>query len=94
MSDFGVRLHHQTTPQDNRNVAQAHVLALLEETKKRGKALILISHDLAVVSRVADEILVMQRGEVISYLFISHDLSCCSSYQRSRHSYAPGENRR
>ncbi|UWU76067.1 ABC transporter ATP-binding protein [Bradyrhizobium huanghuaihaiense] len=45
--------------------AQAHVLALLEETKKRGKALILISHDLAVVSRVADEILVMQRGEVV-----------------------------
>ncbi|RXG95221.1 dipeptide ABC transporter ATP-binding protein [Bradyrhizobium zhanjiangense] len=45
--------------------AQAHVLALLEETKKRGKALILISHDLAVVSRVADEILVMKRGEVV-----------------------------
>lgn len=37
-------------------MAQAHVLALLQETKARGKALILISHDLAVVSRVADEI--------------------------------------
>ncbi|WP_018319542.1 ABC transporter ATP-binding protein [Bradyrhizobium sp. WSM2793] len=45
--------------------AQAHVLALLEETKTRGKALILISHDLAVVSRVADEILVMRGGEVV-----------------------------
>ncbi|MEY9591039.1 peptide/nickel transport system ATP-binding protein [Bradyrhizobium yuanmingense] len=46
-------------------MAQAHVLALLEETKARGKALILISHDLAVVSRVADEILVMRGGEVV-----------------------------
>ncbi|MEK9282276.1 MULTISPECIES: ABC transporter ATP-binding protein [unclassified Bradyrhizobium] len=44
---------------------QAHVLSLLEETKTRGKALILISHDLAVVSRVADEILVMRGGEVV-----------------------------
>ncbi|MGY3033767.1 peptide/nickel transport system ATP-binding protein [Bradyrhizobium sp. USDA 4354] len=45
--------------------AQAHVLSLLEETKTRGKGLILISHDLAVVSRVADEILVMRGGEVV-----------------------------
>ncbi|UQR65048.1 ABC transporter ATP-binding protein [Bradyrhizobium sp. C-145] len=45
--------------------AQAHVLTLLEVTKTRGKALILISHDLAVVSRVADEILVMRGGEVV-----------------------------
>ncbi|MDF0582082.1 dipeptide ABC transporter ATP-binding protein [Bradyrhizobium yuanmingense] len=45
--------------------AQAHVLALLEETKTRGKALILISHDLAVVSQVADEVLVMRGGEVV-----------------------------
>lgn len=33
---------------------QARVLALLEESKVRGKALIFISHDLAVVSRIAD----------------------------------------
>ncbi|MGY2986127.1 dipeptide ABC transporter ATP-binding protein [Bradyrhizobium sp. USDA 4508] len=45
--------------------AQAQVLALLEETKTRGKALILVSHDLAVVSRVADEVLVMRQGEVV-----------------------------
>ncbi|MGY3443214.1 dipeptide ABC transporter ATP-binding protein [Bradyrhizobium sp. USDA 4473] len=45
--------------------AQAQVLALLEETKTRGKALFLISHDLAVVSRVADEVLVMHQGEVV-----------------------------
>ncbi|GJD49453.1 Glutathione import ATP-binding protein GsiA [Methylobacterium crusticola] len=44
---------------------QAQVLALLEETRARGKALILISHDLAVVSRMADEVLVMRCGEVV-----------------------------
>jgi len=44
---------------------QAQVLELLEETRARGKALIIISHDLAVVSRVADEILVMRHGEVL-----------------------------
>lgn len=44
---------------------QAQILALLEETRVRGKALILISHDLAVVSRMADEVLVMRDGEVV-----------------------------
>ncbi|MDH2344061.1 MULTISPECIES: ABC transporter ATP-binding protein [unclassified Bradyrhizobium] len=44
---------------------QAQVLASLEETRARGKALILISHDLAVVSRMADEVLVMRDGEVV-----------------------------
>jgi len=44
---------------------QAQILALLDETRARGKALILISHDLAVVSRMADEVLVMRHGEVV-----------------------------
>ncbi|MGY3108252.1 ATP-binding cassette domain-containing protein [Bradyrhizobium sp. LM6.9] len=44
---------------------QAQVLGLLEQIKVRGKALILISHDLAVVSRIADEVLVMHEGEVV-----------------------------
>jgi len=44
---------------------QAQILALLEETRSRGKALILISHDLAVVSRMADEVIVMRHGEVV-----------------------------
>jgi len=44
---------------------QAQVLELLEETRSRGKALIIISHDLAVVSRMADEVLVMRDGEVV-----------------------------
>jgi peptide/nickel transport system ATP-binding protein len=44
---------------------QAQVLDLLEQTKARGKALILISHDLAVVSRMADEVIVMCNGDVV-----------------------------
>lgn len=44
---------------------QAQALGLLEETKLRGKALLLISHDLAVVSRIADEVLVMHEGKVV-----------------------------
>ncbi|MET4449386.1 ABC-type dipeptide/oligopeptide/nickel transport system ATPase component [Bradyrhizobium sp. GM2.2] len=44
---------------------QARVLGLLEESKVRGKATIFISHDLAVVSRIADEVLVMHEGEVV-----------------------------
>ncbi|WP_216856383.1 ABC transporter ATP-binding protein [Acidisphaera sp. S103] len=44
---------------------QARILDLLAETQARGKALILISHNLAVVSRMADEVIVMRRGEVV-----------------------------
>ncbi|WP_144630535.1 dipeptide ABC transporter ATP-binding protein [Bordetella genomosp. 13] len=44
---------------------QAQILDLLNETRARGKGLILISHDLAVVSRMADEVLVMRHGEVV-----------------------------
>ncbi|MVT55373.1 dipeptide ABC transporter ATP-binding protein [Bradyrhizobium yuanmingense] len=44
---------------------QAQIMGLLEETKVRGKALLLISHDLAVVSRIADEVLVMHEGKVV-----------------------------
>jgi len=44
---------------------QAQVLAQLAEMKRRGVALVLISHDLAVVAHLADDILVMRGGEVV-----------------------------
>ncbi|WP_169053781.1 ABC transporter ATP-binding protein [Agromyces sp. H66] len=44
---------------------QARILSLLGEIRKAGTGILLISHDLAVVSRLADRILVMRRGEVI-----------------------------
>jgi peptide/nickel transport system ATP-binding protein len=44
---------------------QAQILGLLEESKYRGRALIVISHDLAVVSRLADRVAVMQDGVIV-----------------------------
>lgn len=44
---------------------QAQVLALLSRLRAQGTGLILVSHDLAVVSQLADEILVLNRGEVV-----------------------------
>jgi peptide/nickel transport system ATP-binding protein len=44
---------------------QAQVLDLLEQIKQRGDALILISHDLAVVSRLADRVAVMNAGVIV-----------------------------
>lgn len=44
---------------------QARVLDLLGELRSRGTGLLLISHDLAVVGRLADRILVMRGGSVV-----------------------------
>ena len=44
---------------------QARILELLESITARGTALLFISHDLAVVSRLADEVLVMRDGRVV-----------------------------
>ncbi|WP_104103297.1 ABC transporter ATP-binding protein [Arthrobacter sp. 08Y14] len=44
---------------------QAQILELLEGLKEQGRGLIFISHDLAVVSRLADEIAVMQHGRIV-----------------------------
>ncbi|NIZ92353.1 dipeptide ABC transporter ATP-binding protein [Kineococcus rubinsiae] len=44
---------------------QAQVLDLLAQTKDRGVSILLISHDLSVVARLADLVLVMRGGEVV-----------------------------
>jgi peptide/nickel transport system ATP-binding protein len=44
---------------------QAQILGLLDESKQRGRALIVISHDLAVVSRIADRVAVMRDGQIV-----------------------------
>ncbi|MFI5930679.1 nickel ABC transporter ATP-binding protein NikE [Actinoplanes sp. NPDC051494] len=44
---------------------QAQILGLLAERKEAGEALLLISHDLAVVARLADRVLVMNDGLIV-----------------------------
>lgn len=44
---------------------QAQILELLGSLKEQGRGLIFISHDLAVVSHLADEIAVMQHGRIV-----------------------------
>lgn len=44
---------------------QSHILDLLDTLRSRGTAVLLISHDLAVVSRVADQVAVMTQGRIV-----------------------------
>jgi ABC-type dipeptide/oligopeptide/nickel transport system ATPase component len=45
---------------------QAEILDLLADLRERtGLALVLVSHDLAVVAQLCDEVLVMRQGEVV-----------------------------
>ncbi|WP_203330587.1 nickel ABC transporter ATP-binding protein NikE [Rhodovastum atsumiense] len=47
-------------------VVQAQILALLRDlVSRRGLAMIFISHDLAVVARIADRVGIMHRGELL-----------------------------
>ncbi|MET4639937.1 ABC transporter ATP-binding protein [Mycetocola sp. 2940] len=44
---------------------QARILDLLADVKSRGTGILLISHDLAVVSAIADRVLVMKDGRIV-----------------------------
>ena len=74
---------------------QAQVLELLERRKRAGTALILISHDLSVVSRLADEIIVMTGGEVVEQGPAAHILGAPSHpYTQALLDAIPGEHTR
>ncbi|WDG78267.1 ABC transporter ATP-binding protein [Pseudomonas chlororaphis] len=44
---------------------QAQILQVLQAIKARGDSLLIISHDLAVVAQLVDEVLVLRHGEVV-----------------------------
>lgn len=46
---------------------QAQILELLVEQVRGGRSMILVSHDLAVVSQIADRVLVMNDGRVVEH---------------------------
>lgn len=47
---------------------QAQILALLEELQRElGMAYVLVSHDLAVVASMADQVLVLRQGQVVEH---------------------------
>ncbi|HEX2612086.1 MAG TPA: ABC transporter ATP-binding protein, partial [Fibrobacteria bacterium] len=61
---------------------QAQILALLRDlTRRRGMALLLITHDLAAVARVADRAAVMRAGRIVEELPVK-DL-----FERAEHPY-------
>ncbi|WP_426623009.1 dipeptide ABC transporter ATP-binding protein [Leifsonia sp. McL0607] len=71
---------------------QAQVLAQLEAMKERGASIILISHDLSVVARLADHILVMRGGEVLEQGSAERVLAAPENeYTRALIAAVPGE---
>jgi peptide/nickel transport system ATP-binding protein len=48
-------------------LVQAQIINLLKKLKKQGMTIMLITHDLAIVSEIADKIGVMYAGEIIEF---------------------------
>ena len=46
---------------------QSRILDLLDEIKISGRAIVLVTHDLSVVARIADRVAVMRNGVVVEY---------------------------
>ncbi|MFI8926681.1 ABC transporter ATP-binding protein [Streptomyces sp. NPDC053474] len=73
---------------------QAQILQLLREIREEtGVALVFVSHDLAVVRHVTDEVLVMRRGEVVEQGPTDRVLAAPEhAYTRLLLASVPGEN--
>ena len=46
---------------------QARIIDLLVEIKKSGRGIVMVSHDLSVVARIADRVAVMRNGKIVEY---------------------------
>lgn len=74
---------------------QARILALLRTLADDGRGVLLISHDLAVVSKVADDVLVMHRGRVVEYGSVDQVIHQPShEYTRALVAAVPGKDTR
>ena len=74
---------------------QAQILGVLAAIKARGSSLLIISHDLAVVAQLADEVLVLRHGEVVEQGPMHQVLSAPSHpYTRALLDAVPAEHAR
>jgi len=48
-------------------LVQAQILSLLKKLKKEGMSLILISHDLGIISEIADKVGIMYAGQIVEF---------------------------
>lgn len=65
-------------------LVQAQVISLLKRLKKQGLAIILISHDLSILSEISDMIAIMYAGEIVEYN------SCKDIFTDPKHPYTKG----
>jgi len=64
---------------------QAEILELLKTLQRRlGMAMVFVSHDLGVISEIADHVIVMYAGQVIE------EASATDLFERPRHPYTEG----
>ncbi|WAH55969.1 ABC transporter ATP-binding protein [Pseudomonas silvicola] len=74
---------------------QAQILEVLQGIKARGASLLIISHDLAVVAQLADDVLVLRHGEVVEQGPIDQVLRTPSHpYTQALLDAVPGEHQR
>jgi len=63
---------------------QAQIVNLLKKLKKEGMSIILITHDLAILSEIAEKIGIMYGGKIVEF-GTSHDI-----YKKPKHPYTQG----
>lgn len=65
-------------------LVQAQIISLLKSLKENGMSFVLITHDLAVLSEIADVVGIMYGGQIVEF-GSSHDV-----YRNPRHPYTQG----